>query len=255
MRVARDLLALLDAADLGRRPSSTTTTRSVPEHHQKLLRTWGEGDACSDWLLTARLSNPFALRVEVGTSSADDERDGAAAEEEEEVDAPVVRQMISRKGNPTGKYSLEFAEAGTIVVRNPREHPVAVFVSYMSGSVGEPGDPRRYPLTMVTLNDADAPIAIDPSAPTDADGRINPNHVRETTEIGVALPGDNVIRIEPLRRRPSDDRDDEDDEERLPFRLVGVALYGFKYNVGLPLLKARNTLVVDDNKDKKDGKI
>lgn len=216
LKVATDLLTLLELARFRSDPATAATP-----HLQELLHTWGEGDMCSDWLLSGKLSNPNILPLSI-------------------AQPPDLSDPIMREIPYSAKYTLEFFTTGTITIRNTRNHPLEIYICFMAGKFENRSVPTKYPLTTVTnINDNGQSFVLNPTDSKNraSDGKMNKNHVRDMIQIGLAQPGDNVIRIEPMGN--------PGENNNLPFRLVGVALIGSAYNIGVPLRKPHNTLLIN----------
>lgn len=129
----------------------------------------------------------------------------------ETYDGGDMKSMVDDQGVPSGKMSIEFRDSGTLIIYNKSHNTVPVYIFYMSA-------PHIYPLTLITLGDTQTTI--------------NPHRVKHhTTEamaVGWAQPGKNYITIKCVS--PSSE----------PFRIVGVALFGFSYNMVLPFMKSHN---------------
>ena len=116
------------------------------------------------------------------------------------------------------KHALEFSydenptkNGGTVGIMNSHSVKVPLFITYLS-------TPKIYPIVEIHVDDH-----------TKVD--VNPDrdmyHVAVTQQIGFAEPGYNNIVIQPKHKSEA------------PFRLVGVALFGFHYNRNVPLRVAK----------------
>lgn len=100
---------------------------------------------------------------------------------------------------------------GSIVIINNKKVEVPLYFSYMLSAT-------KSLKTEIIVDDE--VTVLDP-------GIVN-NFVVETSFVGIAKPGKNTVVIKPL---PGND---------IPFRLIAVELFGFRYHQGLPLKKMHN---------------
>lgn len=127
----------------------------------------------------------------------------------------IELEEFSNKGGP--KYALSFTQGtGTVTVTNPSNHPMDLYLTYMSMGPGS----SNYPNTEVeiiprdTSNEQDqqspTKILLDSKAPRDWN-HINV-HVQKMIEIGTIAPGETTLRFNAL------------DKTMWPFRLVAAII-------------------------------
>lgn len=138
------------------------------------------------------------------------EIDGFVVEEYEEG---IMKSMKDDNGNDNNKFTIEFQKSGSMRIENQSFNTVPVYILYMSAR-------DKYPITNIIIGDK--VTSVDPH-------RLN-NHVAEAIPVGWAHPGLNVLSIEPT----------SDMQE--PFRILGIALFGFSYDMNLPFIKFHNVL-------------
>lgn len=143
-----------------------------------MLRKWGFGDQCENWLMTGITSIKFS-------------------------------EESAKFGTFDGKFSLDFTSEGSIMVFNEMNVRVPLYLTFMNGPN------NMYPETEVVFNQKVTLFELNRPA----------HHVAETHAVGWANPGANEVKIVPLE--PSEQ----------PFRLVGVALFGFSHHLNLPFFK------------------
>lgn len=200
-KVARDLDALIQRAENRPPPKNRPTDLYDTK--------WGYGDDCKNWFESGE--------TDVKTTGA------------------TMKPLDSGEAYINNKYALEFPHVppaqvsassstkkpkingGTIEIINQQNIKVPLYITYMSAH-------QIYPITKITVNNETVTM-------------VNPDrdrfHVAKTTQVGFAVPGVNVVRIEPTF------------SSFAPFRLVGAVLFGFKYHGGLPFRKAHNGIPTD----------
>jgi len=137
--------------------------------------TWGKGDLCYQWYETGKVDIPFS-------------------------------DVVTLDEYKPGKYALQFpSTGGYLQITNPMKEPRALMLSYMTTGPVK----TIYPETEVKINNSQTrPIIIKPVC----NDYEFPVHVSANSNIGMVLPGENIVSIKPL----------ETTEQ--PFRVIGVAL-------------------------------
>jgi len=118
----------------------------------------------------------------------------------------ALHDIISHHPNES-KWLLEFSPGGGLIKFHSKfSFPVPLTLAYMTRQ-----DPAEYSTVEVTINGAN-PIVLNPNENSAL--RMPKAHIVSLTEIGWAVPGENVVTIKSL------------EERKFPFRIAGIIMEG-----------------------------